>query len=456
MVAAATDGPAARRLRRCPPSPRRFAAFLDEFVAARPGRRHVDRRPPPRRPLARRDRRRPARRGSPSSIAGAATFAALDPASLDRRRRASTATCCSGARRRCGSARPSCARTTLGPARLGLPARRRPVPAPRPRVRAARRPAGERRRPARGHAGRARRRRERARRAGRRPAGRPVPDRDRARAAARHRRADRRCARGGRGGAPTTPAVAASRPRLDAAAAAAKAALDRLRDAPARRRPAGERGRGPPRRGAVRPQDAPHDALGDADAGADPRPRPSASSTRSAPRWSGSPRDLWPTLAPRPSRCPDDDGALVRGVLDAIAAEHPDADDLLDFCREENARIEAFCREQRPHRPRRRAARHPLDAGLPARVRRRDAHLAGAARQGPEGVLRDHPDARRLAARAARVVPARGQRPDAPAADDPRGGARPLPPGRLRQPLVVAAASDLPERRCSPRAGRST
>ena len=38
--------------------------------------------------------------------------------------------------------------------------------------------------------------------------------------------------------------------------------------------------------------------------------------------------------------------ALVRGVLDAIAAEHPKADDLLDFCRAENARIEAFCRER--------------------------------------------------------------------------------------------------------------
>ena len=53
-------------------------------------------------------------------------------------------------------------------------------------------------------------------------------------------------------------------------------------------------------------------------------------------------RDLWPAWCPdRP--VPDDDGALVRGVLDAIAAEHPRADELLDFCRAENARIEAFC-----------------------------------------------------------------------------------------------------------------
>jgi uncharacterized protein (DUF885 family) len=55
-------------------------------------------------------------------------------------------------------------------------------------------------------------------------------------------------------------------------------------------------------------------------------------------------RDLWPTWrADEP--LPDDEGALVRGVLDAIAGEHQDAADLLDFCRAENARIEAFCRE---------------------------------------------------------------------------------------------------------------
>ena len=54
--------------------------------------------------------------------------------------------------------------------------------------------------------------------------------------------------------------------------------------------------------------------------------------------------ELWPTWCAGADR-PSDDGALVRGVLDAIAAEHPEADDLLDFCRAENDRIEAFCRE---------------------------------------------------------------------------------------------------------------
>lgn len=56
-------------------------------------------------------------------------------------------------------------------------------------------------------------------------------------------------------------------------------------------------------------------------------------------------RDLWPAWCPnRP--VPEEDGALVRGVLDVVAAEHQEAADLLDFCRAENARIEAFCVER--------------------------------------------------------------------------------------------------------------
>ena len=53
-------------------------------------------------------------------------------------------------------------------------------------------------------------------------------------------------------------------------------------------------------------------------------------------------RTMWPVWLPDLA-VPTDDNELVRGVLDAIAAEHPKADDLLDFCRAENARIEAFC-----------------------------------------------------------------------------------------------------------------
>jgi uncharacterized protein (DUF885 family) len=56
-------------------------------------------------------------------------------------------------------------------------------------------------------------------------------------------------------------------------------------------------------------------------------------------------RAIWPTWCPdRPT--PEDEGALVRGVLDAVAAEHPRAEDLLEYCRAENARIEAFCAER--------------------------------------------------------------------------------------------------------------
>jgi uncharacterized protein (DUF885 family) len=64
-------------------------------------------------------------------------------------------------------------------------------------------------------------------------------------------------------------------------------------------------------------------------------------------------RDLWPTWnpgQPLPTAASDGDQAAadqrtVRTVLDAIAADHPAADDLLDVCREELARIEAFCRD---------------------------------------------------------------------------------------------------------------
>jgi uncharacterized protein (DUF885 family) len=52
-------------------------------------------------------------------------------------------------------------------------------------------------------------------------------------------------------------------------------------------------------------------------------------------------RELWPAwIGDEPM--PDDDNRTVRSVLDAIAAEHPQAEELLDWCRAENERIEAF------------------------------------------------------------------------------------------------------------------
>jgi uncharacterized protein (DUF885 family) len=65
-------------------------------------------------------------------------------------------------------------------------------------------------------------------------------------------------------------------------------------------------------------------------------------------------RELWPTWcpeAPLPTAGSGDseaaaEGRIVRGVIDAIAAHHRRPADLLDFCREELGRIEAFCRSR--------------------------------------------------------------------------------------------------------------
>ena len=56
-------------------------------------------------------------------------------------------------------------------------------------------------------------------------------------------------------------------------------------------------------------------------------------------------RELWPTwIGDEPM--PDDADALTRRVLDAIAVDHPQADELLDFCRAEHERILGFVRER--------------------------------------------------------------------------------------------------------------
>ena len=53
-------------------------------------------------------------------------------------------------------------------------------------------------------------------------------------------------------------------------------------------------------------------------------------------------RSMWPAVRGAEA-APDDDGAAVRAVLDHVAAQHQPPERLLDFCREELARIEAFC-----------------------------------------------------------------------------------------------------------------
>ncbi len=56
-------------------------------------------------------------------------------------------------------------------------------------------------------------------------------------------------------------------------------------------------------------------------------------------------RQLWPEWI-HDEPMPSDETELVRRVLDAISSDHPLAGELLDFCRAEHARIEAFIRER--------------------------------------------------------------------------------------------------------------
>ena len=55
--------------------------------------------------------------------------------------------------------------------------------------------------------------------------------------------------------------------------------------------------------------------------------------------------ELWPSwIGDEPM--PDDPDAVTRRVLDAIAVDHPQPSELLDYCREEHRRIEEFIRER--------------------------------------------------------------------------------------------------------------
>jgi len=55
--------------------------------------------------------------------------------------------------------------------------------------------------------------------------------------------------------------------------------------------------------------------------------------------------EIWPRWRPA-DPIPDDEGDLVRGILDAIAKDHPKGDEMVAFCRAELGRIESFCRER--------------------------------------------------------------------------------------------------------------
>jgi uncharacterized protein (DUF885 family) len=144
-------------------------------------------------------------------------------------------------------------------------------------------------------------------------------------------------------GAAEDPAVAAVRPRLDAAAAIGRDALAafeaHLRDEVL------PRSEGDARLGAERfARKMRHTMRSEAltpEAILTEAEREFTAVRAEMVRLAG---DLWAEWRPGEDR-PTDDDALVRGVLDAIAADHPAGDQLLDFCRAENERIEAFCRE---------------------------------------------------------------------------------------------------------------
>ena len=56
-------------------------------------------------------------------------------------------------------------------------------------------------------------------------------------------------------------------------------------------------------------------------------------------------RDIWAEWVPG-EPMPDDEGVLVRRVLDETANEHPAADELVSWCYAELQRVERFCRER--------------------------------------------------------------------------------------------------------------
>ena len=145
--------------------------------------------------------------------------------------------------------------------------------------------------------------------------------------------------------ASTDERVAAVLPRLSDGRGDGAVRPGRVRGPPARCRPAGESRRGPARTRAVRGQDAPHDALRDADPGTDPG--------RSGTGVRGGPGRDGPARARPVAGLAPGSGAVRPTTARWSAASStpsprsiPAADDLLDFCREENARIEAFCSER--------------------------------------------------------------------------------------------------------------
>ena len=245
-------------------------------------------------------------------------------------------------------------------------------------------------------------------------------------------------------------------PRLRAAADAARPALGGLRDAPPRRRPAGVRGRGPARARSCSPRrwstrSARPSVTTDSDRGrrrAGVRGRPGRDGPDRpgdlAGLARGEPRRRTTTARPSGPSSTRSPSSTRAGTA------------ILDFCRAELARIEAFCRERdligladEPLEIRwtpvflRSFGGAMLDSPGPLdRARRRSSRSRRSPTTGPpeqaESYLREDNDRMLRLLTIHEAVPG------------------PLPPGRLREPLPL----DRPERSSgaasSPRAGPST
>ena len=352
-----------------------FSSRLDvpgRAVPAQPDVRDRDRRARPRRPLAGPDRRR-AGRTAAFTDRWLAEFGAMTDLSPDE---AIDRDLLVGELEAGGSPRPSCARTP-GTRSLGLPRRGRAVHAECPRVRATGGPARVDGGSPRAPAGRARRR---ACDGSSGHAGRPV-GRFQTETALKQlpgigELIDEALA-AAEAAAPTDPAVAAIQPRLAAAAETARAAVAGVRDPPARRGPSGERGRGPARaRRCSRPRCV----------------------TRCAPRRSRR-SGSWPARSASTSPSVREMVRLARRALADVVRRAADpgrrGQPRPRRPRRHRARASegrrparflprrerpdrGVLRRDRPDRAGRRTARDPVDADLPARVRRRDAQLARA------------------------------------------------------------------------------
>ena len=124
----------------------------------------------------------------------------------------------------------------------------------------------------------------------------------------------------------------------------------------------------------------------------------------------------------------------------------PAADELVAFCREELGRVEAFCREHGVIG----LVDEPLEIDWTPEFMR---SFGGAMLDSPgpldvgqKSFFSITPVARGVDARRGRVLPARDELAPAAAADDPRGGARPLPADGLCQSGLLARAAGVPVR----------